>query len=264
VSTTSLSVTFTRAGAQTLTATDGSSRTGSATTTVSPGTFTKYAVGVAATATAGTPVTGVTLTAQDADGNTVTSYNASNQAITWSGPQTSPNNTQPSLPSGTVSFASGVSTTALSVTLTHAGVQTLTATDGSSRTGSATVAVNAAGPATLALANCKVQGVSQACNGTYSLGNGGTLAANVQAFDQDGNAATITSAVTMSVTSGNTASYSIAAGATLTIDGTATPPNQTTTTFTVQKNGNGSSTTTITIHVTSGPSIPDLTFTVQK
>jgi hypothetical protein len=219
---------------------------------------------MAATATAGTPVTGVTLTAQDADGNTVTSYNASNQAITWSGPQASPNNTAPTLPSGTVSFASGVSTTSLSVTFTRAGAQTLTATDGSSRTGSATTTVTAAGPAALALANCKVQGVTQACTSPYSLGNGGTLVANVQAFDSGGNAAAITSAVTMSVTSGSTANYAITAGAALTIDGTATPANQTTGTFTVQKNGNGNNTTTITVHVTSGQSIPDLTFTVQK
>jgi hypothetical protein len=228
------------------------------------GTFAQYAMGVAATATAGTAVS-VTLTAQDANGNTVTTYNASNQAITWSGPQNSPNGTQPILPSGTVSFASGVSTTALSVTFTNAGSQTLTATDGSSRTGSATTTVRGAGPASLALANCAVRGTSQACTSPFSLGgvNGNpTLVADVQVLDLYGNAPTITSTMTMSVTSGNTTAFSITAGATLTIDGTASPPNQTTGTFTVKKNVNPSS-TTITIHVTSGQSIPDLTFTVR-
>ncbi len=138
--TTGLSVTFTDAGSQTLTATQ-SAVTGSATTTVSPGTASKFAVGgVGSTATAGTPVTGVTLTAEDADGNTATSY-AGSQSITWSGPTTSPGGTAPTLPSGTVSFSSGVSTTSLSVTFTHAGSQTLTATQGSV-TGSATTTVS--------------------------------------------------------------------------------------------------------------------------
>ena len=264
VSTTALSVTFTHAGSQTLKATDGSSRTGSATTSVSAGAFTQYGVGAAAIATAGTQVTGVTLTAQDADGNTVTTYSASNQAITWSGPTASPNGTAPTLPGGTVSFSAGVSTTALSVTFTHAGSQTLKATDGSSRAGSASTAVSAAGPASLALANCAVNGSSATCGSAFSLGNGGKVTADVQAFDQLGNAATITSTVTMSVTSGDTATYSVTAGATLTIDGTATPSNQSTTTFTVTKNGNASNSTTITIHVTSGPPLPDLKFTVQK
>jgi len=231
---------------------------------ITPGTFTQYGVGAAAIATAGTQVTGVTLTAQDADGNTVTTYSASNQAITWSGPTASPNGTAPTLPGGTVSFSAGVSTTALSVTFTHAGSQTLKATDGSSRAGSASTAVSAAGPASLALASCAVNGSSATCGSAFSLGNGGKVTADVQAFDQLGNAATITSTVTMSVTSGDTATYSVTAGATLTIDGTATPSNQSTTTFTVTKNGNASNSTTITIHVTSAPPLPDLKFTVQK
>ena len=263
VSTTALSVTFTDAGSQTLTATDTSSLTGSAATTVSAATFTQYGVGVAGTATAGTRVTGVTLTAEDSYGNTVTSYTASSQSITWSGPTDSPNGTAPTLPNGTVSFSHGVSTTALNVTFTYAGPQTLTATDTSSLTGSATTTVSAAAPDSLVLANCVVAGSSQACNGTYQLGNSGTMVADVQALDKYGNTPTITSTITMSVTSGKTSEYSITSGATLTIDGTATPPNQSTTTFTVT-NENTLSSTTITIKVTSSPSIPELTFTVQN
>jgi hypothetical protein len=262
VSTTSLSVTFADAGSQTLTATDNSSRTGSAATTVSAGTLAQYAVGLAATATAGTPVTGVTLTAEDADGNTVTADNASGQSITWSGPADSLSGAPPGLPSGTVSFSGGVSTTSLSVTFTDAGAQTLTATDTSSITGSATATVSGAAPATLKLANCVLAGSTHSCTATSFDLTSGSLVADVQAFDQYGNAATITSTITMSVASGNTSEFPVTSGATLTIDGTATPPNQSTTTFTVT-DAPGSS-TTITIAVTSGQSISNLTFMVKS
>jgi hypothetical protein len=229
---------------------------------ITAGTFAQFGVGVAATAAAGTAVTGVTLTAEDADSNTVTSYSASNKAITWSGPTSSPNTTAPTLPAGTVSFTAGVSTTPLSATYTDAGTQTLTATDETSRTGSATTTVNGTAPASLVLANCVVNSTTQACNGPYSLGHDGTLVADVQTLDQYGNAATITSTVRMS-TAGGGPKYSVTP-ATLKIDGTATPPNQSTLTFTVTQVTASPPSATITIHVTSSQSIPDLTFTVQN
>jgi hypothetical protein len=263
VNTTSLSVTFADTGAQTLTATDGSSRTGSAATTVSAGTLAQYGVGLASTATAGTAVTGVTLTAEDADGNTVTTDNASNQSITWSGPANSPNATAPTLPSGTVSFSGGVSTTPLSVTFTDAGSQILTATDTSSVTGSATATVGGAGPASLKLANCVLNGSSHSCtSGSFALTpSSGSLVADVQALDQYGNAASITSTITMSVSSNNLADFPVTSGASLTIDGTATPANQSTTTFTVTDAPGPSA--TILIQVTSAQSISNLAFTVK-
>ena len=89
------------------------------------------------------------------------------------------------------------------------------------------------------------------------------MVADVQALDKYGNAAAITSTITMPVTSGNTSEFPITAGASLTIDGTATPANQSTTTFTVA-DPPGSTSTTITIEVTSGQSIPNLTFTVKS
>jgi hypothetical protein len=232
---------------------------------ITAGTFAQYGVGLAATATAGKAVTGVTLTAEDSDGNTVTSYNpASPVTITWSGPAKSPDGTAPTLPSGMVSFTSGVSTTSLSVTFTDAGRQTLTATDTSPRTGSATTTVSGAAPASLVLANCVVDTYSQTCNGDYVLGYKTLgMMADVRALDKYGNAASITGKITMSVTSGNTSDFTIG-GATLTIDGTAKPPNQSTTTFSVRQVANPASNTTITIQVTSGPSIPNLTFTVQN
>ena len=260
VSTTTLSVTFTHAGSQTLTATQGGV-TGFATTTVNPGTASKFGLsGVGTTATAGTAVTGLTLTAEDVDGNTVTSYTGS-ESITWSGPTASPNNTAPTLPTGTVSFSNGVSTTSLSVTFTDAASQTLTATQGSITGSTTSITVGGAAPASLVLANCVVAGTSHTCTSPYHLGgNKGTLVADVQALDKYGNAATITSSISMSVGSNNS-NFGVTHGSTLTIDGTATPPNQSTSTFTIEESGNSSNTATITIH--AGGSIPDLTFTVE-
>ncbi len=147
VSTTALSATLYHAGSNTLTATDASSNTGSATITVSDAGINHFAVGAPTTGTAGTAITGITLTAQDLYDNTATSYANGNHTITWSGPANSPAPAShaPALPTSTVSFTSGVSTTALSTTLYYAGSNTLTATDASSNTGSATITVSDAG-----------------------------------------------------------------------------------------------------------------------
>ena len=146
VSTTALSTTLYFAGSNTLTATDASSNTGSATITVSDAGINHFVVGAPTTGTAGTVITGITLTAQDLYDNTATSYANGNHTITWSGPANSPAPAShaPALPTSTVSFTSGVSTTALSTTLYFAGSNTLTATDGSSN-GSATITVAPAG-----------------------------------------------------------------------------------------------------------------------
>ena len=232
---------------------------------ITAGTFAAYGVQIAGPVTAGTAAA-VTLTAQDANGNTVTSYNPNQkQTITWSGPTNSPNGTAPSLPKANVAFTDGVSSTALTVTFTDAGPQTLTATDGSSDTGSATVTVAGAAPASLTLANCVAGGSPAACTAaTFHLGgSGGTMTADVQAFDLYGNAATIAGSITMSVTSPTTNQFSVAPG-TVTIDGSATPANQSTQAITVTQNGNGNSAVTITVHVTSAQPIPDLTFNVKK
>jgi hypothetical protein len=230
---------------------------------ITAGTLAQYGVQVAGPVIAGTAAA-VTLTAQDANGNTVTSYDPSQkQTITWSGPTNSPNTTAPTLPAGKVSFQNGVSTTPLTVTLTDAGKQTLTATDGSSNTGSAAVTVAGAAPTQLALANCVAGGSPANCTAATFHLNGGTMTADVQALDQYGNAATITSAITMSVTSATPKQFS-AAPAVLTIDGTATPSDQSTLALTVTQAGNGNSAVTITIHVTSAQAIPDLTFNVKN
>src|SRR5581483_6733315 len=146
VSTTTLSATLYNAAVTTLTATDTGGRTGSATITVADAGVDHLVVGAPASGTAGTAITGISLTAQDLYNNTATSYAAGSHAITWSGPLNSPGptNTAPLLPSSPVSFTNGVSTTALSATLYKAGPNTLTATDTGSKTGSATITVSAA------------------------------------------------------------------------------------------------------------------------
>ncbi len=221
----------------------------------------------------------LTITAEDSGGNTVTSY-AGSKSLTFAGASVAPNGTHPTVTnsSGTavnfgtatpISFTNGVAQVSGSsngvMTLYDAQTTSITVTDGSINNGTGlSVTVAGAAPASLTLANCVVQGNSQTCNGTYKLGNGGTMVADVQALDTWGNGATISTAINMSVTSGNTSTYSITAGSTLTINGTATPPYQSTATFTVQKLSNASNSTTITVHVTSGPSLSNLTFTVQK
>ena len=89
------------------------------------------------------------------------------------------------------------------------------------------------------------------------------MTAEVQALDLYGNAATITTPITMTVTSGNTNQFTVAPSA-LTIDGTATPSDQSTQALTVTQGGNGNSAITITIHVTSAQPIADFTFNVKK
>ncbi len=78
-----------------------------------------------ATATAGSTISGITLTAEDAAGNTVTTYTGSHN-IAWSGATTSPAGNAPSYPTTAVSFTSGTSTTTLTATLFAAGSNTIT------------------------------------------------------------------------------------------------------------------------------------------
>ena len=135
------------AGSQTVTVNDTSqtSKTGTATISVSPAAADHFKVTAPATATAGTAFNTVTLTAQDAYNNTATGYANGNHTITWSGASTSPGGNAPNYPTSTVSFTNGVSTTTLSATLFAAGSNNLTATASSpSLTGTATISVSPA------------------------------------------------------------------------------------------------------------------------
>jgi hypothetical protein len=239
------------------------------TETITPATASKYAFTTSALsgpASNKASLGFVTVQEQDTFGNPTTTAETVSLSSNSSGTyifNTTQNATTPT-GSTTVSIASGQSSATFYYGDTKSGGPVITAHTTGLTDATQTETISGSGPASLVLANCVVQGTSQACSGTYHLGNGGTMVADVQVLDQFGNAATIGTSISLSVASGNTSNYSIASGATLTIDGSATPPNQSTTTFTVQKSGNASNSTTITVHVTSGPSVPDLTFTVQK
>jgi hypothetical protein len=106
--------------------------------TLSSGALGKFVVTAPASATAGTSFS-VTLTAEDAAGNTVVAYTGS-QTIGFSGPSNSPGGTAPAYPSS-VSFSNGVGTA--SVTLYDAQSTTLTAAQGAATGTSGSVAVAA-------------------------------------------------------------------------------------------------------------------------
>ena len=106
--------------------------------TVSSGPLTHFVVTAPATATAGASFP-VTLTAEDAAGNTVVAYTGS-QAIGFSGPSNAPNGTAPAYP-GSVSFSNGVG--AASVTLYDQQSTTLTATQGTVSGASSSITVGA-------------------------------------------------------------------------------------------------------------------------
>ena len=106
--------------------------------TVLSGPLTQFVVTAPASATAGTAFS-VTLTAQDAAGNTVVAYTGA-QAIGFSGPSSSPGGTAPGYPAS-VAFSNGVGTA--SVTLYDAQSTTLTAAQGAATGTSGSITVGA-------------------------------------------------------------------------------------------------------------------------
>ncbi len=143
-----------------LTATDGtltSATSGAFNITV--GTIAEFGVTAPGSATAGTAFN-VTLTAQDAGGNTVTSYPSGSHAFAFSGPATSPGApgtaTSPSYP-GTVTFGAGTGTGAASVILYDAQTVQLTATSAGVSGTSANITVSATGASKIGV----ISGVGQ-------------------------------------------------------------------------------------------------------
>ena len=150
---------------------------------IAVGAAAQFLVSASGTATAGTAITSITLTADDAGGNLVTSYSGP-QTITWSGATTSPGGNAPVYPVTSVSFTNGASTTALSATLYAAGVNTLTAT-AAPATGSATINVSAAAQQALRFVTTG-SGTTNACP-SDQVGNGVSLTAFVAVLDAYGN-----------------------------------------------------------------------------
>ena len=165
----SFTATLKTAGTQSVTATDSVTGTITGTLagiTVNVGAASKLVVAAPGTATAGTAIN-VTVTAQDAYGNTVTSY-AGTVGITSS-------DSNAALP-GSSTLTSGIKVFA--VTLKTAGTQTVTASDGTLSTTSSNITVNPAAASTLT--------VSAPANATA----GASASVTVRAFDAYNNVAT--------------------------------------------------------------------------
>ncbi|HEY2297252.1 MAG TPA: hypothetical protein VGH43_05960 [Jatrophihabitans sp.] len=248
------SCTIDKAGTYTLKATDGTlTSTLSGAITVSVGSATRFMVSPSTTTPkAGTSFT-VSLTAQDAGGNTVPSYTGP-KTIAFSGPGAAPNGTAPAYPAS-VTFSGGAGTA--SVTLYKAEAVNIAATQGP-LTGSASVAVGNAGATNFRLINCAVNGSSASCTPPFSLGNNGTFTASLQSIDAWGNTATVVGDTSVTVSSANPTTYSISSGPT---DQIIAGTSQSTTAFTVQKNSTANNSTTITA---AAQGFTSLTFTVQK
>ena len=150
-----------------------SSTSTGASANVASGPLDHFALTAPASATAGTPFS-VTITAEDAAGNTVTAYTGS-QTIAFSGPARSPDGTAPTYPAS-ITFSSGVA--AASVTAYDVQTTTLTATQGSA-TGTSTSITVAAGA-----------GHQIAATATSSQTAGVAFTVSLAAKDAWGNAAT--------------------------------------------------------------------------
>ncbi len=190
----------------TLNASDGALTSSTSNTfNVTVGSAVKFAVGAPSTATAGTSFNGITLTAQDAGGNTVTSYSGG-KSITWSAP-TSPAGNAPTLPASSVNFTSGASTTGLSATMYAAGSSVgLSATQQSTTiTGAATINVSALAATKLAWTSVSnssgnLSGTCYfSCTYTKVTGSGTTFTAKVSLTDTYGNPVTAGSSVSVTV-----------------------------------------------------------------
>jgi hypothetical protein len=234
------------------------------------------------TATTTTPVAAasdnLTTTAQDAYGNTATSY-AGAKNLTFSGAEASPNGTAPTVvnSAGTavafgsataLTFTAGVAAVASSknglMRLNKAGATSVTATDGSLSTAplAFTVAVGTAARLGLTAVVASAGAVGSPCLFTCAvtaLGNGGTVAANVSVTDSVGNTVSeLGSGHTVKVTTTGGA----IAGTPLTI--ATTGPAVSATRFTYTAPASGAFTNTITAATSAGTAYTSATATASK
>ena len=147
----------------TLTATQGTISGTSATFAVAPSVASKFTVSTPGPQTAGTAFS-VTITAFDAYGNAATTYTGS-QALTFSGPATSPNGHAPTYP-GSVTFTGGVGSA--SVTLYDVQTTTLTASQGPITGTSGSFTVNPAGASKFSVPTPATQTAGTAFNETIT------------------------------------------------------------------------------------------------
>jgi hypothetical protein len=220
----------------------------------------------------------LTTTAQDAYGNTATSYTGSH-SITFSGATASPSGTAPSVTNtaGTtisfgaatvLTFTSGATATR-ALKLNKAEVANVTATDGTISTAAPvvfTVSVGAAARWALTSLTASAGSIASPCLFTCPitlLGNGGTVSANVSVTDSVGNTVSeLGSGHTAKVTATGTTGATVTEGASLAIP--ATGPAVSTTRFTYTAPASGAFSNTITAAFLAGTAYTAATATPSK
>jgi hypothetical protein len=256
------------------------------------GTITNTAVAVTPTAGAAvklvltaatlTPVAAasdnLTTTAQDAYGNTATSY-AGSKSITFSGATVSPSGAAPNVANSAgsainfglatvLTFTNGATATRV-MKLNKAEVANLTATDGTISTSAPlafTVSVGTATRWALTSVAASAGSIGSPCLFTCAitlLGNSGTVSANVSVTDSVGNTVSeLGSGHTAKVTATGTTGATVTEGASLEIP--ATGPAVSTTRFTYTAPVSGAFSNTITAAFLAGTAYTAATATASK
>ncbi|HET7138340.1 MAG TPA: type II secretion system protein [Gaiellaceae bacterium] len=245
-------VTLVRAETTSITVTEGQVTGSSASITVGAASIAGFAVTSAVdTTTVGSQVAGtpfnVTLTAIDQNGNP-TAYSGTH-TITLSGPANAPNGKAPDYPAtNSLSFSSGVGGPIVGITLYNAASTTLTATETAAIKGSSLpFTVKGATPQSLTFVNCSPGG-STCKPQPISIGNNGSLTANVGLLDTWGNPANATSGLTIGLTSSNTSNATVTTSVDITQGSTQSAQ--------LKVAGKNPPTATITAQITAGTPPP--------
>lgn len=227
-------------GSPTITASVPSLTSGTQTESIASVSAAKLLVTAGSSQKAGTSFA-VQITAQDANGNTVTAYSGA-KTITFSGPGSSASGKAPAYPA-TVTFTSGVG--AATVTLYNAETTAIKASDGSISGTSGSITVTAGTASNLAWTHVTNAGgtLSSPCVFTCTqaaAGNFGTFTANVSVTDGYGN-------VVSNLGTGHTVTVSTAGGGAFT-----SPTAGTSLTLTISPAGAADSTQAFTFKAQNG------------
>jgi hypothetical protein len=268
-----------RSGATSLKVTDGTLTSATSTVTVAAAVAAKLSLSAASTTPTAGASDNLTTTALDPYGNTATAY-AGSHNLTFSGASTSPNGTAPTVASsgGTaipfgsttaIEFTAGVAKVASSkngiMKLNKAETASVSVSDGTISTPAGlAIAVSPAAAAKFALTHVTASAgsIGASCLFTCtvtSLGNSGTIKANVAVTDSLGNTVS-------ALGSGHAAKVTSTGG---TIVGTplaipATGTAESTTQFTYTSKSSGSFTDTITAATSEGTAYTSATATASK
>lgn len=265
-------------GAATITVSDGTLSGTLATTTAS--TATKLILAAASTTPAPAVADNLTITAQDAFENTVTTYTGAKN-LTFSGASTSPNGTVPTVAnsSGTatnfgtataITFTAGVATVSSSkngvMKLYRAESANVSVSDGTIASAPIAITVSPLAASRWGLTSVTLSAGSLGANCVFActvtgLGNSGTVKAKVAVTDTYGNTVS-------ALGSGHSAKVTVTSG-TGTISGSplaipATGAAETATTFTFTSRASGTFTETITAAAQEGTAYTTATLTATK